>query len=78
MNNELSSAFEAGSGVTPESMKLVILCICAALMFLVAMWLVSRILQDYRSRDIDAAEALHGIAYIAVPLVLLVALLAWI
>lgn len=78
MNNELSSAFEAGSGVTPESMKLVILSICAALMFLVAMWLVSRILQDYRSRDIDAAEALHGIAYIAVPLVLLVALLAWI
>ena len=78
MTNELSSAFEAGSGVTPGSMKLVILCICAALMFLVAMWLVSRILQDYRNRDIEAAEALHGIAYIAVPLVLLMALLAWI
>lgn len=77
MNNELSSAFAAGSGVPPGSMRLVILCICAALALLLAMWLVGRLMQDYSSREIEAAEVMSGIAYIAVPLLLLLALLAW-
>jgi hypothetical protein len=75
MNSDLSSAFAAGSGVGPGDMKVVILAICGALVFTVALWLVGRLLEDYRSRDIEASEVLHGIAYLAVPVVLLIALL---
>lgn len=77
MNTQLSSAFTAGSGVTPGNMKLLIVCICGAMAFLLAMWLLSRLMEDYSSRDIEAAEVMSGIAYIAVPLLLLLALLAW-
>jgi integrating conjugative element protein (TIGR03758 family) len=77
MNSDLSNAFAAGSGVVPADMKVVIVSICGALVFIVALWLVGRLLEDYRSRAIEASEVLHGIAYLAVPVVLLITLLAW-
>ena len=78
MNSDLSNAFAAGSGVVPADMKVVIVSICGALVFIVALWLVGRLLEDYRSSDIEASEVLHGIAYLAVPVVLLIALLVWV
>ncbi len=77
MNTQISNAFAAGSGLTPGAMKVVILSICAALVLVFAIWLVSRLLEDYSSREIEAAEVMSGIAYIAVPLLLLLAVLAW-
>lgn len=76
MLHALSNAFAAGSGVAPSTMKFVIVSICAALALLFAMWLINRIWADYRANDIEAHEAVHTTALVAVPVVLLVALLA--
>ncbi|PZP98277.1 MAG: hypothetical protein DI587_14580 [Variovorax paradoxus] len=77
MLHVLSNAFAAGSGVTPGTMKFVIVSISAALVLLVAMWLVNRIVADYRANDIEAHEAAHSIASVALPVVVLLVLLAW-
>ncbi|RCW66203.1 DUF3262 family protein [Pseudorhodoferax soli] len=77
MLHALSNAFAAGSGVAPATMKFVIVSICAAVVLLVALWLVNRIVADYRANDIEAHEAAHSLASVALPVVVLLVLLAW-
>jgi integrating conjugative element protein (TIGR03758 family) len=60
MHTALSAGFLAGSGVDPATLKLVLLCICVAVVLLVGAWMVSQLVEAYRGEQVGAAEIAMG------------------
>jgi len=56
MNSQMAAGFQAGSGVPPSAMKLVVMSISAGVILVIFAWIVTRLIDGYRNDEISAAE----------------------
>jgi integrating conjugative element protein (TIGR03758 family) len=56
MGSDITSSFQSGSGMDPSTLKTFILSITAAMMILIAGWLVIRLYEDWQDERISLGE----------------------
>ena len=61
MNNEMRVGFQAGSGVDPSVLKLLIGSIGAGVILLVAAWIVLQLIAAHSEERLTSAEAFMGV-----------------
>ncbi|MBR5950727.1 MAG: TIGR03758 family integrating conjugative element protein [Actinomycetaceae bacterium] len=61
MSSAMSSAFQAGSGVDPGTLRTVIFAICAGVALTICTWVAVKLLHALGDGDITSSEALRGI-----------------
>lgn len=76
MNPSMSSGFQAGAGVNPSNLKLVVLSISAGVILLVFAWIVARLIDGYRNDEVTQAQAVTACVMAFVALCTLFAFLA--
>lgn len=71
MNPAISAAFEAGSGVNPGAMKLLVATIATAVVLAVALWVILQLTDAMRNEQLETGEALFGLVKLVVLVLLL-------
>ena len=61
MSSAMSSAFEAGSGVSAGTLHTVIFCICAGVALVICTWVGVKLIEALKDGDITSSAALRGI-----------------
>jgi hypothetical protein len=74
MNATMAAGFAAGAGVDPARVKLVLLCVCAAAVLAIGVWIVGQLIEAYRSERVETTEVVT--ASVSLVVLLLMALLA--
>ncbi len=60
MNSDMALGFAAGSGVDPQTMKVVVMTIATGVIFTVFTWIVLQLMVAYKDERLEAAEAFWG------------------
>jgi hypothetical protein len=77
MNSAIANGFQAGAGFGASNLRLLLLAVLGGLAFAFAMWLVSQVMEAYRSNELEVNESIVSLAYVALLCVLIVAVLGW-
>ena len=59
----MSTAFKAGSGVDPGTLRTVIFCICAGVALTICTWVGVKLIEALKEGDITSSAALRGIVF---------------
>lgn len=71
MNPTIRAAFEAGSGVNPLVLKLLLATVAVGAVVLVALWVVVQLTDALRNEQLETGEAVFGLVKLGVLVVLL-------
>ena len=63
MSSEMSTAFKAGSGIDPGTLRTVVFAICVGVAVTICTWVAVKLLQALGDGDITSSEALRGIVF---------------
>lgn len=74
MSGDMSTAFKAGSGVSPDTLHSVIFAICAGVALVICAWVGVKLIEALRDGDIASSDALRGI----VSTIILAGTLLWV
>ena len=61
MSGDMSSAFQAGSGVSPDTLQKAIYMICVGVAMTICAWVGVKLIEALRDGDIASSDALRGI-----------------
>lgn len=77
MNTAIANGFQAGAGFGASNLRVLLLAVFGGLVFAFAVWLVSQVMEAYRSNELEVNESIVSLACVALLCVLLVAVLGW-
>ena len=63
MSSEMSTAFKAGSGVDPGTLRTAIFAICVGVALTICTWVGVKLVHALNDGDITSSEALRGIVF---------------
>ena len=61
MSTDMSAAFQAGSGVSPASLRTVILAVCVGMALVICTWVAVKLIQGLGDGELTSSEVLRGI-----------------
>ena len=63
MSSEMSTAFKAGSGIDPGTLRTVVFAICVGVALTICTWVGVKLVHALNDGDITSSEALRGIVF---------------
>ena len=63
MSSEMSTAFKAGSGVDPGTLRTVVFAICVGVALTICTWVAVKLTQALAENEITSSEAARGMIF---------------
>lgn len=77
MNSAMTAGFLSGAGVDPAHMRLILLALAIATLFVVGAWILSQLAQAFANGDLEQGEVMRACIVLCVVISFVISLITW-